>query len=110
MSIYAKGYTTSCVYSYTVAMAINEVALALNCNVVLTKVLRCSNREAIIADHLSKAEFKKFYDLMPERRLNPARVPATLLKWINNPVEDTNLGQRILKEMAQFTMVLGYNC
>ena len=110
VSIYAKGYTTSCVYSYTVAMAINEVALALNCNVVLTKVRRCSNRETIIADHLSKAEFRKFYDLMPNRRLDPARIPATLLRWINDPVEDTKLGQKILKEMAQYTMVLGYNC
>ena len=110
VSIYAKGYTTSCVYSYTVAMAINEVALALNCNVVLTKVRRCSNKEAVIADCLSKADFKQFYEMMPERRLNPARIPAALLRWINDPVEDLKLAHKILKEMAQYTMVLGYNC
>ena len=110
VSIYAKGYSTSCVYCYTVAMAIYEVSKALNCNLVMTKVARCSSRETIIADLLSKAAFSDFYDLMPERKLSPARIPAALLRWINNPVEDTKLGQRILKEMAQYTMVLGYNC
>ena len=110
VSIYAKGYSTSCVYCYTVAMAIYEVSKALNCNLVMTKVARCSSKETILADYLSKAAFSEFYDLMPERKLSPARVPAALLRWINNPVEDTKLGQRILKEMAQYTMVLGYNC
>ena len=110
VSIYAKGYSTSCVYCYTVAMAIHDVAAALNCTIVLTKVPRCSDRETIIADCLSKADFKQFYDLMPERKLEPARIPAALLRWINDPTEDTKLGQKILKEMAQYTMVLGYNC
>ena len=100
VSIYAKGYSTSCVYCYTVAMAIYEVSKALNCNLVMTKVARCSSRETIIADLLSKAALSDFYDLMLERNLRPARIPASLLKWINNPVEDTKLGQRIIKEMA----------
>ena len=82
----------------------------MNCTIVLTKVPRCSDRETIIADCLSKADFKQFYDLMPERKLEPARIPAALLRWINDPTEDTKLGQKILKEMAQYTMVLGYNC
>ena len=110
VSIYNKGYTTSCVYCYTVAMAIHEVSEALNCNLVMTKVGRCSSKETVIADCLSKADFKKFYELMPERKPSPARIPAALLRWINNPVEDTKLGHKILKEMAQYTMVLGYNC
>ena len=82
----------------------------MNCNVVLTKVRRCSNKEAVIADCLSKADFKQFYEMMPERRLNPARIPSALLRWINDPAEDLKLGQKILKEMSQYTMVLGYNC
>ena len=94
----------------TVAMAIHEVSEALNCNLVMTKVGRCSSKETVIADCLSKADFKKFYELMPERKPSPARIPAALLRWINNPVEDTKLGHKILKEMAQYTMVLGYNC
>ena len=110
VSIYAKGYTTSCVYCYTVVLAIHEVAAALNCNLVMTKVTRCSNVEAVIADCLSKADFKRFYELMPNRKLNPAKIPVALLEWINDPREDTKLGQKILREMAKYTMVLGYNC
>ena len=41
VSIYAKGYTTSCVYTYTIVLAIHEVAAALNCNLVVTKIERC---------------------------------------------------------------------
>ena len=108
--IYAKGYTTSCVYTYTIVMAIHEVAAALNCNLVMTKITRCSNVGAVIADCLSKADFKKFYELMPNRKLNPAKIPLALLEWINDPVEDTKLGQKILREMAKSTMVMGYNC
>ena len=67
-------------------------------------------RGAIIADHLSKANFKCFYELMPERKTDPSKLPLPLLQWINDPAEDTKLGQKILREMATRTMVLGYNC
>ena len=110
VSIYAKGYSTSCVYCYTIVMAIHEVAVALNCNLVVTKITRCSNVEAVIADALSKADFKRFYELMPNRKVNPGRIPVALLEWINDPREDTKLGKKILQEMAKSTMVLGYNC
>ena len=92
--------TPPAVYCYTIVMAIHEVAVALN----------CSNVEAVIADALSKADFKRFYELMPNRKLNPARIPVALLEWINDPREDTKLGKKILQEMAKSTMVLGYNC
>ena len=110
VSIIAKGYSSSCLYSYTVAMAINEVALALNCNVVVTKVPRCSDRNTQIADAISKADWRKLDDLMWWRNIEPCRIPVALLQWINDPREDLNLGRKILEEMAQYTMVLGYNC
>ena len=108
--IYAKGYSSGCVYSYTVAMAINEVARALNCNIVLTKVTRCSDVNTVIADAISKADWETLDRLMVNRNIDPCRVPRSLLKWINDPKEDLRLGKKILEEMAMFTMVLGYNC
>ena len=110
VSIYDKGYSTSCPYCYTLVVAIHEIAAALNCHVVLSKIARCSNTGSIIADLLSKAAFKEFYELMPGRNTEPAWIPRELLKWIDDPVEDMKLGQRILKEMSKYTMVLGYNC
>ena len=110
VSIFAKGYTSSCVYTYTIVLAIHEVAVALNCNLVVTKIQRCSNLGAVIADHLSKANFQQFYELMPNRKTDPSKLPLPLLQWINEPKEDTRLGQKILRDMATRTMILGYNC
>ena len=110
VSIYAKGYSTSCSYCYTLAVAIHEISTALNCHVVLSKIERCSNKGAIIADLLSKAAFKEFYELMPERKIEPAWIPRELLLWIQDPKEDMQLGKKILNEMAKYTKLIGYNC
>ena len=110
VKIFAKGYSSGCVYSYTVAMAINDVAKALSCNIQLTKVLRCSDSHTIVADAISKADFDTLDRLMPDKNEDPCRVPRTLLQWINDPREDIKLGDKILREMAQYTMLLGYNC
>ena len=110
VNIYAKGYSSGCVYSYTVAMAINDIAQALNCNIVLTKVTRCSDKFTIIADAISKADWATLDRLMENRNTDPCRVPRALLRWINDPKEDLHLGEKILREMAQYTMLLGYNC
>ena len=91
-------------------MAIHEVAAALNCNIALTKIARCSDTGSVVADCLSKADFAGFYQLMPNRNTNPSKLPLALLQWINDPKEDTKLGKKILKEMAKSTMILGYNC
>ena len=71
---------------------------------------RCSNKGALIADMLSKAAFNEFYQLFPERKTEPALIPRELLLWIKDPKEDMKLGQRILKEMSQHTLSMGYNC
>ena len=36
----------------------------------------------------------------------PAEVPRTLLRWLLNPVEDLELGRRILLEMSKYVDVL----
>ena len=91
-------------------MAIHEVGKGLNCNIVLSKVARCSDRFTVIADAISKADWETLDTLMLGRNMNPCRVPQALLQWINGPKEDLNLGRKILEEMDQFKMVLGYNC
>ena len=91
-------------------MAINEVAQALNVNILVTKIPRCSDKYTIIADAISKADWMTFDTLMKDRSIEPCRIPVALLKWINDPVEDLALGSKIFRAMAQDTMVLGYNC
>ena len=109
VSIYAKGYSTSCPYCYTIAVAIHEISTALNCHVAITKIRRCSNKGSFIADLLSKAAFKGFYDLCPERNTEPAWIPRELLLWIEDPKEDMKLGKKIMVEMAKYTKLLSYN-
>ena len=70
VNIYAKGYSSTCLYSYTVAMAINEVAKGLNCNIQLTKVARWS-------DAISKADVGTMHSLMPGLNDAPCWVPRT---------------------------------
>ena len=57
VSIYAKGYSTSCLYCYTLAVAIFEISIAFSYHVTLSKIRRCSNTGSVIADMLSKAAF-----------------------------------------------------
>ena len=93
----------------TLIVAINQMATAPNCEVRLKKVKRCSSVEACAADSLSKGDFRKFRKEMPYSSLSPAKLPTELLMWIDNPVEDRLLGQKLLREMARETSVMGYN-
>ena len=38
----------------------------------------------------------------------PKNVPKVLRNWIENPVPDRNLGEKILDEMKRYTDILGY--
>ena len=112
--IWKKGYSNSCALSTTLVIAISTVAAGLGCSVDLNKITRCSTSFATLADHLSKASFSQFWSLAREQHLDlplgPAWVPASLLKWIDNPVEDDNLGDKILSDLSKRTLILGFNC
>jgi len=112
--IWKKGYSNSCALSTTLVIAISTVAAGLGCSVDLNKITRCSTSFATLADHLSKASFSQFWSLAREQHidlpLGPAWVPASLLKWIDNPVEDDNLGDKILSDLSKRTLILGFNC
>ena len=64
------------------------------------------------ADAISKADFKGFRACFAEgqMRADPAVIPKALLRWAVRPVEDDDLGKRILEEMAVTNLVLGVNC
>jgi hypothetical protein len=68
-----------------------------------------------MADALSKAQFSKFRDIARETQfgtlpVDPAWMPRSILAWLLSPAPDDDLGERILKEIALRTPVLGYNC
>ena len=112
--IWRKGYSTSCELSTTLVIATAKVAAGLGCAVDICKITRCSNLYATLADHLSKANFRQFRDLATQNYLDmplePSWIPISLLRWIENPKEDDQLGDKILKDLSSKLLVLGFNC
>ena len=107
--IYRKGYSSTCFYSGTLVKAMHEVATCLNCTLHVEKITRCSNAGAIAADMLSKANFKGFGEIMPNRNARPSWVPRTIIKWLEDPRVTLDLGVRICTEKRESTEMLGHN-
>ena len=109
VAIYQKGWCTSCMLCTTLALAISEVAAAINCRLEIKKVMRCSTVGAEAADAISKADFIKFRGLKPGSDMDPSPVPRVLEEWVQNPREDRMLGQRLIKELGLERNILGHH-
>ena len=105
MAIYRKR-RSKCEYSYTIAKAIGDLAGYLSCKVNVVKIGRCSDQGAKAADALSKGDWDRAWRNMPNKDDDPKRVPRVLLRWLNNPHPDMELGEKIVDEMSQYTEML----
>ena len=113
--IWKKGYSSSCLLSSTLVKAIATVAAGLSCHVELEKITRCSTPLADMADALSKCAFSRFWDIAASADyaalpLEPAWIPVPITAWLQDPVPDDFLGDKILRELSKRTLVLGLNC
>ena len=108
VSIFRKGWCSGCSLATTLALAISEVAASIDCRLEIVKIRRCSNIEASAADAVSKADWLRFRQLMPRAAPGPAKIPTTLVSWVNHPVADRNQGERILREMGLVRTILGH--
>ena len=107
--MYNKGWTTKCDLCNTVLLALHQVSTALDIDLWISGVARCSSRETEAADALSKCEMSRFRENMPEADVVPRLVPGALLVWLENPVPDRGLGHKILVELSKSCSVLNYN-
>ena len=105
VAIYKKQHS-KCPYSYTLAKAIFDVGKGLGCKVNLVKTKRCSGQGEQAADSLSKGDWDEAWAKMPDKEVDPRRIPVPMLRWIRNPVPDMDLGHKILGDMAHNTKVL----
>ena len=105
VAAYRKKHST-CAYAYTVAKAINDVGEGLGCVVKIVKTKRCSSPGANAADALSKADWDRAWDLIPNKDDDPGRIPASILRWASNPTKDMTFGKKILCDMSKYTKVL----
>ena len=104
--IWQKGYSSSCRLCTTIVKAMASLSATFGCRVELVKVTRCSEPLAIMADCLSKAAFGKFWEQAAAvgglgLGLAQACVPAELVKWVQNPCEDDDLGDRLVRQIIR---------
>ena len=85
-------------YTYSVMMALKDVAKYLNINLALVWTPRCSSPGELTADQLSKAKFVEAGETAGTQ-VNLRSEPRTLLKWLECPVVTRCLGLAILEEM-----------
>ena len=106
VKIWLKGYSSRCPLCTTLVSAMAAVAAALGTSVYVEKVARCSSPAASAADALSKADFEAARRLHPGMSTDPGWVAPAILAWVANPVEDPDLGERIIREIQPRAAVL----
>ena len=84
-------------FTYSVMLAIKDIAKYLNIQLAITWTPRCSSPGELVADMLSKAKFEEA-SKTAERPVNLSRVPRTLLRWLEAPRVTRLLGMAILEE------------
>ena len=105
---WAKGWANGCNLGNSVIRALHLVTKALNVELFIQHVPRCSCREALVADAISKSNFTTFRTLMRGSERFPRRAPTALINWVLDPKPDRDLGDKILQEMSKSTRVLGF--
>ena len=105
VATYKKKHS-SCEYAYSVAKAIHDVSMALGTVTKVVKTRRCSGPAEEAADALSKGEWERAWTLMPHKHEDPGRIPRAILAWIQNPVPDMMLGEKIVHDMSSYTKML----
>ncbi len=112
VEVYRKGYIRNCRLCTTLAKAMATVAAGIGCRLEVLKITRCTGTGATLADQLSKARFSAFRQTAAQEgwplQLEPARIPATLLKWLDRPFPCDRLGAAILEELGAGSRIAGY--
>ena len=85
-------------FTYSVMLAIKDVAKYMNTQLAITWTPRCSSPGEQVADMLSKAKFVEAAETAG-CPVNLCKVPRTLLKWLEAPRVSRLLGLAILDEM-----------
>ena len=98
---YRKGWSNTCDLLSTVAKATAVVAMALQCELEVVKVTRCSTKGAKAADALSRGDRKGHRSHQPQAARNQSRTSRVLRKWLEKPTPDGELGTRIVQEMGR---------
>ena len=93
--MYRKGWSITCDLCNIILVTLYQVSAALACELFMNSITRGSTKEAEAAEALSKGDMHRFRLNMPEANQDPEQIPLSLLQWIENPVPDRFLGEKI---------------
>ena len=97
---FAKGSST-CLYAATISKALFDLARGLDIRVDVAKTGRMSGPGERAADALSKGDLERAWeDIGNVREEKRRKIPKVIEEWVRDPVPDTELGKRILEELA----------
>jgi len=112
VAIWKKGFSTSCALSSCIVTTMAAVAGALNINMEIEKITRCSGTGAKLADALSKADFGLFRRTAAAEnwplKVEPAPITGALLRWLDKPTVDFDLASKILEDLARTENIVGH--
>ena len=95
-----KGHS-SCDLTSTIILAMQRFAQAIGANISLEWVPRCSSKQTLAADYLSKGLFHLASETVG-LPVVPGRYSLTLASYVEGPVVTRCLGQAMAKEISQF--------
>jgi hypothetical protein len=99
VEIWKKGYSSNCNLCTTVVKAIAFIASHLNCRLDVQKILRCSSNESLMADNISKGDFKSFLKIWNKPLPDPNHIPKSLISWLCDPIPLPNLGSIVCDDL-----------
>ena len=102
----ALHYIVQCYCTTLRSSTVRLVWSTAQCTPLTPDLSRCSGQGEIAADALSKGDWEVAWHSMPEKNVNPGRIPVSALTWITDPVPDLELGHKILLDMMKYTKVL----
>ena len=97
VGVYMKGHGRNCPYVTTLVRAAYVVARGMAIDLRVHKIRRCSDQGSILADAVSKGDMIMIRRAWPRRSL--VELPESIVKWVRDPVEDMDLGFRVLKDL-----------
>ena len=98
VGVYKKGHGKDCPYVTTLVRAADIVAKGMAIDLRVRKIRRCSDRGSCLADAVSKGEVSVLQKEWPSSR-SLVELPRSIINWVKDPVEDLDLGTKVLKDL-----------
>ena len=98
VGVYRKGHGKGCPYATCLVWAAFVVARGMAIDLRVEKIRRCSDGGSVLADAISKGDIDVIRKAWPNRR-NLVEIPESVVNWIRDPVDDMELGDKILGDL-----------